>query len=137
MPLMIMKHGIDPAKQIMDAIGSFLGDIELLRNQAMVAVYIRPNVTASGIHLTDRTVEEDRYQGKVGLLVKTGPSAFVDPDGKWFTGEENFQVGKDWLVFRPSDSWQLELGNGNEKVLCRIVDDINIRGRVARPDMVW
>lgn len=137
MPQMLMDHGgIDPAADILAKLGDALEGVEILHNQVMIAVYVRPNKTASGIILSDQTRDEDRYQGKVGLLVKTGPRAF-EADDRWFTGAEDFKVGKDWLVFRPSDTWSITIGNSKEKILCRIMDDINVRGRVPSPDIVW
>ena len=46
--------------------------IDVLFNQVLIAVYERPKVTASGIHLPDQSTDEDRYQGKVGLVLKRG-----------------------------------------------------------------
>jgi co-chaperonin GroES (HSP10) len=48
----------------------------LQRNRCIVATYVRPSVTKGGIILTNRTQEEDRWQGKAGLLIAVGPSAF-------------------------------------------------------------
>ena len=96
-----------------------------------MAVYVRPQKTKSGIYLTSQTVDEDKIQGKVGLVVKIGPTAFVDSSDQWIKGidiDEN-----DWLVFRPSDGWSITINN----VLCRILDDTNVRGRISHPDMVW
>ena len=60
-----------------------------------------------------------------------GPSAFVEEEERWF---KNVDVAEgDWVVFRPSDGWQINV-NG---VDCRIMDDIHIRGKVQRPDQVW
>lgn len=129
MPHMMMSHEEDPKNKLLDELGD-LSEIELFHNQVLLAVYIRPQKTKSGLYLTDKHTDEDRYQSKVGLLVKTGPQAF-EQDGNWFSGL-NFS-DHDWLVFRPSDGWSITV-NG---VLCRIFDDINIRGRVPHPDAVW
>ena len=129
MPQMMMDHGGDPRKKLLDELGD-ISEIELFHNQVLLAVYLRPQKTKSGLYLTDKHVDEDRFQSKVGLLVKSGPQAF-EQDGNWFSGlhfNEN-----DWLVFRPSDGWSVTV-NG---VLCRIFDDINLRGRVPHPDAVW
>jgi len=130
MPPMKMQHAVDPAQEIRDAVGN-LKDVELFNMQVLVGIYIRPQKTKSGIILTDKTVEEDRYQGKVGLVLKAGPSAFVDETGKWFNGE-TVKVG-DWVVFRPSDGWAVSI-NGQP---CRILDDLSIKARVKEPDMIW
>ena len=75
--------------------------------------------------------DEYKNQGKVGLVLKKGPKAFVDPENKWFEG---VTVDLDeWIVFRPSDGWQITVN----RVLCRILDDVDIRGRIDHPDRVW
>ena len=129
MPHMLMAHEEDPSQKLLEELGD-LSQVELFHNQVLLAVYIRPTKTKSGLYLTDKHTDEDRYQSKVGLLVKKGPLAF-EQDGNWFSGLEFKE--NDWLVFRPSDGWSITV-NG---VLCRIFDDINIKGRVHHPDAVW
>lgn len=130
MPPMMMDHEVDPKKKLIADIGD-LSSIELFNNQILVATYIRPQKTKSGIYLTDKTTEEDKFQSKVGLLVKTGPSAFEENDEGWFQNEE-FNL-HDWLVFRPSDGWSITIHG----VLCRILSDTQVKGRVQNPDEVW
>ena len=130
MPPMIMDTSVDAKAEIMENMGN-LEEIEVFNNQVLIAIYIRPTKTKSGIILTDRTVDEDRWQGKVGLVVKIGASAFEDSTGQWFNGVK-INVG-DWVVFRPSDGWHCAV-NGN---LCRLLDDVNIRARIQHPDQVW
>ncbi len=130
MPAMVMVHDEDPRKVLLDRIGD-LSHVEVFNNQALCAVYLRPEKTKSGIYLPDKHRDEDQFQSKVGLLIKTGPSAFIDSGDQWFSGV-NIQI-HDWLVFRPSDGWSITV-NG---VLCRMLDDINIRGRISHPDQVW
>jgi len=129
MPAMIMMHEKDPAEMLRQEVGD-LTNVEIFNNQALVAVYIRPQKTKSGIILTDKTTDEDRHQSKIGLVIKKGASAFED-DGKWFKGV-TINEG-DWIIFRPSDGWQITV-NGK---LCRILDDISVRGRVDHPDRIW
>lgn len=130
MPAMQMDHAVDPKIALLKEIGS-IDAVEVFNNQLLVAVYIRPQKTKSGIYLTDKTTDEDRFQSKVGLVLKKGPSAFNDTTGEWFSGVE-IQEG-DWIVFRPSDGWSITVNN----VLCRMIDDVNIKGRVDNPDRVW
>jgi len=129
MPAMVMMHEKDPAEMLRQEVGD-LTNVEIFNNQALVAVYIRPQKTKSGIILTDKTTDEDRHQSKIGLVIKKGASAFED-DGKWFKGV-TINEG-DWIIFRPSDGWQITV-NGK---LCRILDDISVRGRVDHPDRIW
>jgi len=129
MPHMLMSHEEDPKVKLLDQLGD-ISDIELFHNQVLLAVYLRPEKTKSGLILTADHLDEDRDQSKVGLLVKQGPLAF-EQDGNWFTGL-TFQE-HDWLIFRPSDGWSITV-NG---VLCRIFDDISIKGRAPHPDSVY
>jgi len=129
MPFMLMTHEVDPKEALKKELGD-ISKVEIFNNQVLVAVYIRPQKTKSGIYLSDKTTDEDRYQSKVGLLVKKGNTAFVS-DGAWFENTE-FNLG-DWLVFKPSDGWNITV-NG---VLCRILDDVSVRGRIDAPDRVW
>lgn len=133
MPAMTMHHDVDPRDEILARIGD-VSNVEIFHNQVMVAVYMRPKdgKTKGGIYLPQQHTDEDRYQSKVGLLVKMGPRAF-EPGGSWFEDTNAFVLNEDWLVFRPSDTWQITV-NG---VLCRVIMDVDVRGRVQHPDMVW
>jgi co-chaperonin GroES (HSP10) len=128
---MTMQHDVDPKQKILDEIGD-LSTFEIFNNQVLVAVYMRPVKTKGGIFLPDSHLDEDKFQSKVGLVLKRGPVAFQpDPDHDWFA---NMTINdKDWVVFRPSDGWGVVVNN----VMCRMLDDTNIRGRVSRPDEVW
>lgn len=130
MSVLAMNHDEDPRDKITQALGDISG-FKLLNNQVLVAVYVRPEKTKSGIYLSDKYRDEDRSQGKIGLLVSHGPSAFNDQSGEWF-GDNKFEIGS-WLVFRPSDGWPVTV-NG---VLCRILSDTQIKGIADNPDRVW
>lgn len=130
MNVLAMNHEEDPRDKIMSELGDISG-FKLLNNQVLCAVYIRPEKTKSGLYLSDKYRDEDRSQGKIGLLIAHGPSAFKDESGEWFGGYE-FNI-KDWLVFRPSDGWPVTV-NG---VLCRIMSDTQVKGIVDNPDRVW
>lgn len=129
MPYAPMAHETDPREKIRADIGD-ISEFEVFHNHVLVAIYKRPEKTKSGIFLTDTNREEDKYQSKVGLILKWGEAAFV-PDGQWFNGVE-FAEG-DWIVFKPSDGWPVNV-NG---VDCRMLEDTNIRGRIQQPDMAW
>lgn len=128
MPSVAMLHERDPAEILFEEIGD-LGPLELFHNQVLVAIYVRPEKTAKGLYMTQQTRDEDKTQGKVGLVVKLGASAF-ESDEKWEFPD--IKIG-DWVYFRASDGWAITV---NQK-LCRIVDDVDIRGRVQHPDQVW
>lgn len=130
MPFMIMEHATDPKQKLLDEIGD-ISAFEIFNNQILIAIYIRPNKTKSGIYLSDQSREEDKVQGKVGLVVKKGPAAFVDDTSEWFK-DISVEVN-DWVVIRPSDGWAITVNS----VLCRIVDDTAVRGKIDAPDRVW
>ena len=130
MPYMVMTHDVDPKAALREALGN-VDDVEIFNNKVLAAVYVRPEKTKSGIYIPDANRDEDKIQGKVGLVVKMGPEAFDDPNGNWFNG---IKVNvDDWVIFRPSDGWSVSV-NG---ISCRLIDDTAIRGRIATPDMVW
>jgi co-chaperonin GroES (HSP10) len=125
-----MLHEKDPKRVLLEQVGD-TSSIEIFNMQVLVAVYIRPEKTKGGLFLSDKSRDEDRYQSKVGLILKKGPTAFVDKDGEWFSGLD-INEG-DWVVFRPSDGWNITI-NGT---LCRMLDDMSVRARIAHPDQVW
>lgn len=124
-----MLHEKDPKEVLLEQVGD-ISKIEVFNMQVLVAVYIRPEKTKSGLFLSDKARDEDRYQSKVGLIIKKGPTAFVDKDGEWFSGLD-IKEG-DWIVFRPSDGWNVTV-NGT---LCRMLDDMSVRARIEHPDQV-
>ena len=130
MPPMVMDHEVDPKAKLLEQLGD-TSNIEIFNNQILCAVYVRPQKTKSGIYLSDKTIDEDRFQGKVGLLIGMGPAAFQDDSGEWFNNA-TFKM-HDWLVFRPSDGWSITV-NG---VLCRMMADTLVKARISSPDEVW
>lgn len=130
MVTMLMDHDVDPKQKLLGELGD-LSNIEIFNNQVLCCVYIRPTKTKSGLYLTDKYTDEDRYQGKVGLIVGMGPSAFQDETGQWFNNS-SFSLN-DWVVFRPSDGWGITV-NG---VLCRMLSDTQIKMRIPSPDVAW
>lgn len=130
MPASLMVHFEDPAKELRAKIGD-ISKVDILHNQILVAVYVRPEKTKTGIFLADQTRNEDRYQGKAGLVLKKGPLAFVDDDTNKFHGQ-NVEIG-DWVFYRVSDGFPLIL-NGT---LCRLLEEVHVKGKIPSPDVVF
>lgn len=130
MPAALMVHSNDPADELRSKVGD-ISKIEILHNQILVAVYIRPEKTKGGIFLADQTRNEDRYQGKSGLVLKKGPLAFVDDDANKFHGQ-NVDVG-DWVFYRVSDGFPVVI-NGQ---LCRLLEEVHVKGKIPSPDVVF
>jgi co-chaperonin GroES (HSP10) len=130
MPYMLMQHEVDPAKKLIEEVGD-LSTVELFNNQILVGVYLRPEKTQSGLYMPDKHRDEDRFQSKVGLILKMGPRAFEPNSDGWFDGE-TFAL-HDWVVSRPANGWSITVHG----VLCRILRDTQVEGRVKNPDEVW
>jgi co-chaperonin GroES (HSP10) len=130
MPPRMMEHDADPKVVLKEQIGN-TDSFEIYNNQILIAVYVRPEKTKSGIFLPDAHRAEDQYQSKVGLVLKKGPAAFEGDDSLWFK-DMNIELD-DWIVFRPSDGWPITV-NG---VLCRMLDDTSVRGKIDVPDKIW
>lgn len=123
------------AEEILASIGEAVDKIDMFHNQILVAVYIKPayRVLASGdkLHLTDATVDEDKWQGKVGLVLKKGPQAFKS-DARTDFGDMNVFPGE-WVLFRVSDAPAIKIN----EVYCRLLEDIHIRGKVQSPEIIY
>jgi co-chaperonin GroES (HSP10) len=131
MPQREMDHGDkDPADELIEKIG-YIDDIDVFYNKVLVAVYMRPEKTKSKIIMPDQVRDEDKYQGKVGLVLKKGLTAFVDEGAAKFHGQD-VKVG-DWLVFRPSVGLKMEI-NGT---LCILLQDVQVELRIPSPDIVF
>lgn len=130
MPAMQMLHQENPADLINKKIGT-LDDWEIYGNHILLGVYERPKQTKSGIHLSDQTVHEDRYQGKAALVLKKGPTAFVSDRNYDFKGQD-VQVG-DWVAIFVSDGRPITI----KGQLCRLVEDQYIRMKIPAPDLVF
>mgnify|MGYP003339874067 CR=1 FL=1 len=51
--------------------------------------------------------------------------------GRWFNGLE-FKL-HDWIVFRPSDGWSITVVG----ILCRMLNDVDVRALIDNPDQVY
>ena len=128
--LMPVPKSTDPRDAVMEKIGSLDG-ITLYNAQVLVAIYESPQVTKGGIYKPDQVLAEDEYQGKAALVLKMGPMAYKDADGRWFTNAD-ISPG-DWIVVRPSDTWRINV-NG---VKCRMLNDTATRMKIDDPALVW
>jgi co-chaperonin GroES (HSP10) len=124
-----ISEAADPKTAIQEAVGN-LDNYDLFFNQILVGTYVRPEVTRGGIIRPNDNVKEDEYQGKVGLVLKVGPTAFKSEDED-FMGQ-NVEPG-DWVVYRATDGWQLTIRD----TACRILTDRNIRLRIKDPGDIF
>jgi co-chaperonin GroES (HSP10) len=137
MPAVEYFHEVDPKQALLDKVGDISG-VEIFGSDVLVALYTPPEKTKSGIIMADDTRNEFKFQGKAGLVIKLGNTAYIDDEGNKF---RDINVG-DWVGFRPSDGWPFQLNTRKTRISkdgivdCRIVTDINIRLRVSHPDEI-
>jgi co-chaperonin GroES (HSP10) len=133
----------DPKREILDKLGDISG-ITIAQNEVLVAVYRRPQQTPGGIFVPGSNLNEDKYQGKAGLVLKIGASCKFEFDDTYsgIRGSAEIAVG-DWVAMRPSDTWAIELTSRTDAVSekdyvwCRLVRDRNIRLKINDPRIVW
>lgn len=143
---------LDEPDEQKKAIFKTLGDLdqyEMLDEELLIALYAKPNVLAAGkrsdgstyqlVGTDNDTIEASRYQGKIGLLITKGPSAYkYHPNGQPYQGIEP-EIG-DWLISRASDGreiWLKDLRNmGAEYVCCRRIHWTLVGMRITDPRTV-
>jgi co-chaperonin GroES (HSP10) len=127
----------DPKKALLDSLqGRHMG-IEMFHGNVLVATYIEPDKTPGGIIKPDRTLAENRFQGKGALVLRLGPLAFKDDNIAKFGGV-TLKEG-DWVMVRPSDGLELFAvdASGGAGTSCRVFEDVDIIARLSDPALVY
>lgn len=117
-------------EEILSGIGN-LSDYEPMNNWILVGIWMRPEKTASGIYLSDKTRDEDKWQGKAGYVLAKGPTAFVS-DGTVDFHDQDVSPGE-CIVYRVSDGYSMDI-NG---VHCRMLQDTDIKMRIKSPASIY
>ena len=125
----IAESDTDPKQAILKALGKH--DTQIFHSKVLVATYVRPAKTKSGIFMPDKTIEEDRYQGTIFLVIGLGKGAFKDDSIAQFHGDK-IKVG-DWVMGVAGDGIAMFI-NG---VPCRLFDDTRILIRVKNPELYF
>lgn len=126
-----MTHAVDPRKALSEKAKTFIAKVRPLGARVLIATYMRPAKTAGGILLTEQTLDEDRWQGKVGLVVALGPLAFKE-DEHHIWGDLKPKLG-DWVLVNVGDTRKLDM----EKNPCRFVEDVHIQAIIDDPDVAY
>ena len=115
-PLRVVHKG-DPKQDIYEDVGHLIEHFQPMGDQVLLIMYERgkqkdgePVKTEGGIYLphgTTGVLAEDKWQGKVGLVVAMGPIAFTeDEHHKW--GHAVPKIG-DWVMISIGDSYSFDL----------------------------
>jgi hypothetical protein len=143
----------DQKRTIIADLGEAIQGIRVMRNRVLVCTYVEAEMTPGGIVKPNSRIDESKWQGKVGLVLKIGPVAFefdelvndiaqtpdMDDDKLVSIRRDHGipEVG-DWVFFRGSDTWDCALrvapGTG---VHCRFINDDSIVGVIVDPSMIW
>jgi hypothetical protein len=130
---MKIVHAHDPLQAIVEAVGPELDNIEVISQYVLLGKYVREAgmMTTGGIEIPQEVVKDDRYQTKVGLVLKIGLTAFKDDEHVKFHGWRPNLL--DWVAYRPSDGMTLQIGRHE----CRLIPDVQIKLRLKHPDAIF
>ena len=126
--------GEDPAAVIKAALGESLEHIPEIYG-SLVLVATAPSPTKRGsLWVPDKTLDEGRFQGKVGYILGWGVNAFeFDPQYPNYPWKGPKPSIGDWVFYKVSDSWE----TGINGVSCRFIEDSCIKGRVTDIEVIW
>jgi co-chaperonin GroES (HSP10) len=127
----------DPKQALLNSLGGQQDHIEVFHANVLVATYIEPDKTPGGILLADRTMQENRFQGKAALVLKVGPLAFKDDNIAKFGGKM-LNEG-DWVMVRPSDGLEFFTVDASRRAgtSCRVFKDVDIIARLDDPALIY
>src|SRR5271163_1771702 len=132
--LKAVSEAEDQKQEIFSWIGDVSDDV-ILNDEVLVATYARRQfvLTKDGkkMWLSDEELIENRYQGKVGLLLKCGPEAFkyngsfstFTPLAGESVQEYDARLVKhtpkpgDWVLYRSSDGYEAALRRSVVKII--------------------
>jgi hypothetical protein len=124
----------DPKEVIMKALDGALDHMpNIYGGRVLVATAPTPNKRGL-LWVPDKTKGEQRWQGKVGLVLAFGPSAFkYDPQFPSYPWEGPKPSVGDWVYYRTQDTSEF----GVNGVSCRYVNDDMVYGSVDDIECIW
>ena len=112
-----------------------VGDLSgwtVLHEDVLVITWVSRRITAGGIIRTELSVDEDRWQGTIGLVAKLGANAFKI--GQWglpYTGPVP-KVGE-YVTFHPSSTTETSI-NG---ISCKYIPASLIKAIITEPTRIY
>lgn len=135
--LVELARAKDPRREILERVGDLSGH-KVLKDLVLVATYIEPEVTKGGIYKTETRLNESRYQGKVGLVLKLGPTAFKY-DGPYPYEGPVPREGVDYVQYHPGNGREFFLGgpSGDTGISCRQIPSPLVEAIIDDPEKIW
>lgn len=132
--------GQDARETLIESIGpQNIAEFEPFHNLILVGTYVRSDKSKGGIIIgADRTRQEDRFQGKIGLVLKVGPMAFKDDNVNKFGGLK--VTPGDWIMYRTSDAQEfffVDRKTGLDGTSARLLEDVHVKARVTDPELIY
>ena len=125
----------DPNETFQKAVRRMLGgavdDYSVLYDNVLIATYVAPSKTSGGIIKPNASIDEDRWQGITGIVLKLGEGAFKY-DGQ-FKYEGRIPKIGEFVMYHTSDTRELGI-NG---VSCRLIPSSLIRMIVPDPEHLY
>lgn len=130
----------DQRAAILEATAEAIAGIEVMRNRVLVATYVVPEKTSGGIIRIDKNIDESRFQGKVGLILKKGPAAFKFTDKMDIEHPSVEPEVGDWVFYRTADTMECGIAKDGDRgngISCRMIYDDLVQGRIVNPDAIY
>ena len=135
----------EQAAEFVKATTKAVAGLRIMQNRILVGTYVQRAISAGGIIMPDKTLDESRFQGKAGVILAMCPLAFHFKENDELMRElsakqrtefmrENYPQVGEWVFYRASDTWEIALGEGAP---CRFIYDDVIVGRVTDPEFIW
>ncbi len=125
----------DPAEVIMASVRDELERIPAIFGpRVLIASAPSASKSKGGIILTDKSKDEGRWQGKAGLVLKLGVTAFrYDPRYPSYDWEGPKPEVGSWISFFNSDSREIGIGG----IACRYIWDSDILSLISDPEAIY
>lgn len=102
-------------------------DFQTLYDLVLVGTYVQPERRKSGLYMPKEAIQEDEFQGIVGLIVQMGP------DAEKLAAETGGPTVGDWVIYNINNSWALSI----RETPCRHVPYEKLRMRIADPKVIY
>lgn len=127
----------DPKGFLLDRCSVWLPSMTLMHNLVLCATYYLPAFeflpNGSKFFRTDTSHNEALWQGKVGLVIGTGPTAFKDePQLGLYFHNQKVEIG-DWVQWDIHDARQCTFN----RIHCRYIKDVSIIAKWDDPRLVY